>query len=380
MANAVEKLFKEVAKVAKPSPEIDWPEGPAREDRFAEAAEMNSFADDLILGLKEYESPRNLEERNQSRRRLRSLDDEGRAIIAGGLRHKGLDVLAFYKSRRWIDDHPAKGYWGIFYLAPGIAYLAEIIARYYPGFSDPHELALKFLRCHEFFHYRADVQTLLLEATLKKQLYGPVKNLFAGRPEYFVEEALANRQCWDWAKQSRVGLSEFASDLMSLQPREYARFDDNRLELASEWAGIVVDQQPPGNGVRNDLQHWVEAAPESLLRSSLCPEWVIQPVELSIWISPYRKLPPVDSIDESKKVKNLCSGPYSDKKAKWDSTKDKLLTEPNLPGLQLKPWPNDGDNCYSVKIDRNFRAHLRYKGNGRWLAYKLGTHKAMGHG
>jgi len=77
-----------------------------------------------------------------------------------------------------------------------------------------------------------------------------VRRLFLGKREQFVEEALANRQAWDWSKKGSVGLRDFAFDFMKLQPGAYARFDENRLQLAGEWAANVVDLNTQNGALR----------------------------------------------------------------------------------------------------------------------------------
>lgn len=87
----------------------------------------------------------------------------------------------------------------------------------------------------------------------------------------------------------------------------------------------------------------------------------------------------MNSIDDDEAVKKACAGRYASYRKKWVNTKKKLLERWDLPSLDFKPWPNDGPNCCSVRIDNKFRGHLRHEGGGRWLAYKLGPHTAMGH-
>jgi len=47
-----------------------------------------------------------------------ALSDEEKLAVAGGLAHQGLDVLAFYKSYRFLKRPPFAGRWGIFYVGP----------------------------------------------------------------------------------------------------------------------------------------------------------------------------------------------------------------------------------------------------------------------
>jgi hypothetical protein len=307
-----------------------------------------------------------------------SLDE--REILHGGVRSAGMEVLAFYKSRRFLDRHPFVGKWGIFYLREGLSLIQGEIQRYYNNVPDPLLVALDFLRTHERFHYICDVQSLMFEGVKRRKLYEPVRYAFRRRLSYFVEEALANRQVWDWSKKAVPGIEEFAYDFMKLQPNAYSRFDEERLLLGAEWAGIVVDSMPPSSTYRYDLAHWIENVPKTFLRPTLCPEYVMFRTNLSKWISPVFRLPPVRRVTEGEDVLKLLSGRFSQMKKDWESTKQKLLTDSLMPGLNFKPWRKDGRDCCSVRIDRNFRAHLRHLGAGEWLTYIIGSHKELGHG
>lgn len=253
------------------------------------------------------------------------------------------------------------------------------ISQGYPAYKDPRLLAHEFLQAHEHFHFRADIQTLMFEATLKRSLYLPLRRALRGRRTLFVEEALANKQAYEWAKKGAVGLREFANDFMSLQPNAYARFDEPSAELAGEWVANVIDLRPPGCLPRHDLAPWAEATPKDFMRRSLCPEYVVFPRRLESWLDPAWVPPPVTQIVEDAKVTKWLSG-FAQPARKWEDTKRKLLENRTLRGLNFKKWPKEGRDVYSVRVDDNFRAHLRHQGNGSWLAFLIGTHKEMGHG
>lgn len=303
-------------------------------------------------------------------------------LVEGGIRTRGFDALAFYKSRRIIAARPFPGTWGIFYLKAGLVHVAWGIAETYPGYKDPMRLAHDFLRGHEHFHFRADIQTLMFEAALKKNLYFPLRRALRGRRTHFVEEALANKQAYDWAKKFANGLREYAYDFMSLQPNAYARFEEPRNDLAAEWAANVVGTCPPGNSClpRYDLAPWVEATPKDFMRTSLCPEYVIFPQRLENWLDPAWIPPPVTQITEGTKLKELLAQKFSQYKQKWEETKRKLLENRMLSGLDFKKWPKEGKDVYSVRVSGSFRAHLRNQGQGIWHAYDIGPHGKMGHG
>jgi hypothetical protein len=379
MPNAIERLFDSISPQLKKSVEPDWPDSPFITDRTSNHAVFGS-EDAGIVSVDDEETKWDVDDRMDGRPNFTKFDEAERETIEGGIRSRGFDALAFYKSRRFLALAPFPGKWGIFYLEPGLRYVASQIALAYPGFGDPRRLALDFLRAHERFHFAADVQTLMFEATLKRQLYLPLRRALQTQPSIFVEEALANRQAWLWSKKPGVGLEEFAFDFMKCQPDAYERFDEPRLELAAEWAAITVDFARPGTSKRWDLAHWVESAPRGLMRASLCPEYVIYPDKLSGWFSLAEVLPPVKAILDSAPLTKLFASRFGHLETQWERTKAKLLENRLLAGLNFKRWPPDGSGAYSVRIDRNFRAHLRHEGEGQWVAYAFGPHGQMGHG
>jgi len=381
MANAAERLFDSVLTNLNNVDNLNWPDDQTQDTLDVDPIdEPMDSPDDAIFTIDEEQTAGDVLNRIAGRRVSGELDSDESEAIEGGVRSRGFEVLAFYKSRRFVLARPFPGRWGIFYLKQGLIHVESQIIQSYPGYGDPRKLAINFLREHERFHYRADLQTLMFEATLGKHLYLPLHKALRRRRSHFVEEALANRQVWDWARKGSVGLEEFAYDFLSLQPNAYARFHESRLHLAAEWSGTVVDLKPPGTSFRADLAHWVEATPSGLLRASLCPEYVIYPRKLSTWVSPALVLPPVNTVQDGDDVVKLLQGRLAHLQAKWKQTKIKLLENRLLHGLNFKPWPKDGPERYSVRVDDNFRAHLQHLGAGRWLAYVLGPHKKLGHG
>lgn len=380
MPNAVEKLFNSVLNNVSPASDLDWPDMPKDSVNINQIDEPVDSERDKLVTLDQEQVAAAAADRIAGGRVSQELDSDTFETFEGGIRHRGLEALAFYKSRRFVHSRPFPGHWGIFYLKQGLTYVESLISDYYPAYGNPKQLALNFLRQHERFHYQADIQTLLFEATLGKQLYVPVHKALMGSRSYFTEEALANRHVWDWARKGAFGIEEFAKSFMLLQPNAYSRFLEPRLDLAAEWAGTIVNQMPPGAAFRPDLSHWVETSPRNLLRASLCPEYVIYPSEIDHWVSPAYKLPSVKSITESESVLKLLRGRMAHLKTKWEDTKTKLVENHLQNGLDLKPWPEDGPGRYSVRVDRKFRAHLHHTGSGQWLAYVFGPHKKLGHG
>jgi hypothetical protein len=384
MTNAVDRLFDQVmSEIADVGLEDipDWPELPFDEDDYDILDRPPAIDDSSLFPLSdELIGERPFDTLLGGGFTPVGLPPDEKEIVEGGIRKLGFDTLAFYKSRRFINRRPFPGKWGIFYIKTGLLYVAGEIAASYPGYGDPRRLAHKFLQAHEFFHYRCDIQTLMFEAVLKRNLYIPLRGALRGRRTHFVEEALANKAAYDWAKTSSGGMQEFAHDFMSLQPGAYARFDERRLDLNGEWLANTLDLKPPGSIPRTDIAQWVDTSPRDLLRKSLCPQYVVYLKKVSDWLDPALVLPPVSFIGESDEVHKRLSGRYRNLGVKWGGTKAKLLADRTLPGLNFKPWKKDGKDAYSVKIDDGARAHLRHQGQGNWIAYTLGSHKELGHG
>ena len=373
MANAVEKLFDSILPNLDEGEQPRWP---IPDDL------LDEWEADDALGLPEYLEAGELNEEDLGRDRglILGPNTEDKEAFEGAIRHVGIDALAFYKSRRFLNLAPCPGKWGIFYFYQGLGFVSSELQKEYPSAGNHNLLALNFLREHERFHYRADLQTLMFEATLGKSLYLPIRKALRGRRSQFAEEALANRQVWEWAKKPSVGIREFAEEFMRLQPNAYARFDENPLKLAAEWATTVIDFQPPGTAIRTDLAPWIDNTPKDLLRPTLCPEHRVPYFNPQHWIDPAMVPPPVRSVEESQNLKEELSGKLNDLAEQWGETKTKLLANRLLRGLNFKPWTIGKEKFWSVRVNDGSRAHLRHLGDGRWEAYEIGSHKALGHG
>lgn len=65
----------------------------------------------------------------------------------------------------------------------------------------------------------------------------------------------------------------------------------------------------------------------------------------------------------------------------WERRKADLARSVSLNSLGFERWAPGGVDCYSVRLDGNYRAHLRVeRSKGSWIAEAIGDHKSMGHG
>jgi hypothetical protein len=64
----------------------------------------------------------------------------------------------------------------------------------------------------------------------------------------------------------------------------------------------------------------------------------------------------------------------------WERRKADLARSVSLSSLGFEPWRPGGADCYSVRLDGNYRPHLRpERSKSSWTAEAIGDHKSMGH-
>jgi hypothetical protein len=313
-------------------------------------------------------------------RRLGQADAEHSSRIERVFREVGVEAIAFYKSRRYLDRRPFPGLWGVFYLKSGVEYLASRLRDYY-GVKNPLEVIYSLIRRHEFFHYKADIHTMLLELISKQQLYTPTRRAFRRAPYLFVEEALANREILTSAQRRRGSVLQFAKDWMNVQPGAYARYGERVEELTAEWAANVLDGDYRSTARRYALTGWAGSIPDYFAPEKVCPEYLIDYQITSTLFPPLFKMPKVRAIKDSDDIQMLINRRHHNLREQWETQKAKLLTDPGLPGLNFKPWPREAPR-WSVRVNSNFRAHLDppVDLSDEWLTMRLGTHKDLGHG
>ncbi len=303
-----------------------------------------------------------------------SLSSNEQELIDGAIRHIGFEVLAFYKSRRFLNLSPFEGAWGIFYIDKGISRIFELMKAACPHNNHVSlKTAYTFLKRHEYFHYKFDLYAMAIEANLQQSLYIPLKEAFRHNKCLQREEAIANQEAWKWSKTSSINLENFAFDFMKIQPGAYSLFDEDEFDLKSKLAGQLLKS---GFG-RDDQALWIGTIPKQL--SNSCPQYLINVLSLDKFIDPAYGLR-IKHINESKQFTKLINKRYRGFKKRWIDTKRKLLSDPNMQGLRFKPW-KDGKH-WTVRVNDNLRAHLQPKDmqKGIWEAQEIGTHKAMGHG
>lgn len=175
---------------------------------------------------------------------LDRLDDVNGSAI-GDLMDEGFDAIAFYKSFRHINSHPAPGYWGIFYIKPRVALLVnEMMSDTGLSKNECLDSILRFLYGHEIYHYKIDAICLQKESVANNLIYRPYRNYTNGLSVVdWYEESLANYYGLAALKSFRGDressayeanpiIQKFMSELVEISPGAYRLgLDSNVLHL-----------------------------------------------------------------------------------------------------------------------------------------------------
>jgi hypothetical protein len=171
-----------------------------------------------------------------------------------------------------------------------------------------------------------------------------------------------------------AGYRPLLFNLLNRRP-DYARTFKDRQKTMSEAAfADILSGQLPNAALFQEVYYKDPATKQWAENDTL----IVTDVRLLPLLRHAFRPPPVKSIDETAKfLKSLARSALG---KIWEATREKLLENATLPGLNLKPWRKDGEHCYGVRLNDNFRAHLKHLGNGNWEAYGCGSHRDMGHG
>ncbi|MDF1730800.1 MAG: hypothetical protein P1U49_04795 [Minwuia sp.] len=228
----------------------------------------------------------------------------------------GLDVLAFYKSFRFLDRPPFRGQWGIFLLDQGIATVASEFQATALGMPrwEAERLAQQTLIEHERYHFWIDAWTLSEELT-------PHPRMRFKRYEYYLahraalalskgdfEESLANHYAFRRLSRTRLsdgsGPARLLRRLFSSCPEPYSNFDldpPSRLKMEGSLAGglrqgvsgvaymfLSVDRQVSGIGqvLANTLRLDTRSFP--LNDPTACPIYNVNDVHFVSRVRPFQ--------------------------------------------------------------------------------------------
>lgn len=301
---------------------------------------------------------------------------------------RGLDAHAWY-----MTFHQRMYQWGIYAPVTGVAaYAVHALSVTDIPWEAKLNVALRAILAHERFHFAADVGIAQVELALQRPIAWPARdNAPAWAQVVLIEEQLATaaqlrsiRFARDAA--ARASFHDLRAHSQALPPGY--RDGHQLVARRHDFEGRMLDHAqavweaalgaPPAYGV--ELQHLYPAfRPYELGR---CPVHVLfDQARYGLGHLPFFLISTVDVTEESpdfvKKLRKLPT--YA--RTKWDKTRRLLAQSTSVPGLDFKPWPPGGKDCFSVRVDKTLRAHLRFDSAlARWLAESIGFHGEMGHG
>lgn len=243
--------------------------------------------------------------------------------------------------------------------------------------------AFEAIHHHEMFHFATEVMTANLEMLLWRPVYLPAHQfLLAMGHKYFDhEEGCANaymlRKC-----TRDLNLKKDLKNIIQVSPPGYNNgvlyakdFYNHCSDLVFDYRGLADESWAPGvvpidlSGLYTNISDISKAnVPVFLVRDIEVGKFILQPEFISS----------ISCVEETKRFTKSLLKLGIEVKARWQKTKQKLAISTAFDGLDFKPWSPGGPNCFSVRIDRGMRAHLRFS-SGTFFAEDIGTHDSMGH-
>lgn len=292
----------------------------------------------------------------------------------------------------WYAPCHAKGLqFGIYLRLSGVLCLArELMAHEKKGKLDPQratQLAIDIVVLHEWAHFLVERMILQMENAYEVPIWAA--QFDAGVPHRGLEEGVANAYMlrrllsgkWRGSRAPRTAILNFVKQ----QPEAYRsalgiwRLQRDFAEAGAELACFL----------RQDVSRFGPVDWRALagFDHSPDPDWQGVPIILvDDFLHGRHLLSPafiraIEHVEETERFQSSLSKLGGSAERLWKGTKRKLAETVSIPGLDFKRWDAGGKDVFSVRVDQNLRAHLRFEARGqRWIAEKIGGHRAMGHG
>lgn len=305
---------------------------------------------------------------------------------------KGIDGLGWY-----VSFHQIGAQWGIYLPVSGVVILASGALRDLPcDFATKIRLALRLIYQHELFHFAVDYGVAQIELMSNHAIWTHVKAYMRSLPPgYSVrEEQLAN--AWmlrSLRRSSRMlkvrGSSARLRQFVRRQPEGYR--DAEHILAAEPFAlaveDLVFDYAEISGALGSEECEGLDCSALLPIHPDIdwrqCPVHVIHDEEEHglprVAIDLLRVATEIIETDAFRK--DLLKLGSRIERA-WPKTKEKILFDATIPGLDFKHFEDRRERVYSVRVDRAIRAHLRPlpSRQGVLEAFRIGGHRAMGHG
>lgn len=320
----------------------------------------------------------------------RVLGEDRIRELLGLQRIRGLDALGWY-----VTFHQRKVQHGIYIPLEGMLWLAvNGLGAVHLSVERRVELAFHAILRHELFHFEADCMAANWELATGVDVYWKARGHRNNAGYIELEEALANAYMLRGFKHPprRLANSGGAYGMLrrycEQQPEGYR---DGPLHAASRRR--YLEECRYLSGMFHEVSGASWEAPHAFDTLLLYPnptlvDWTRCPIIvtdahdlqrlLGIRVSHFSA---VTAIEETAAFRKKLNKADTKIQRLWATRKEQLARSTSLSSLDFKQWKVGGPDCYSVRIDGNYRVHLRHeRGSSRWFAIAIGDHRNMGHG
>jgi len=356
------------------------PDAGVRETALAPPKSSSSSADALATGMPIFDLGLSAEE-------TKELLDLARGEFGEHYRSRiidrGIDALGWY-----VSFHLRGAQFGIYIKVSGLAWLANHLLSFKPDSIDPvhaAQSALDSIVLHEWAHFLVDRMVLQMENAYGVPIWAEQydKNF----PLRDREEGIANAYM---LRRSLLGRSRNVPPLRAAmlnfvkqQPKAYR----DALSFWKIGSACTMEVVNLAYALREEITDKGVAEWERLGGFDEFPNWKDVPVILvddclrqRLHLAP-AFIHAIERIDESKAFETALGKLGTQAATRWDKTKGKLAASTFGNGLDFKPWPKGGKGMFSVRVNSELRAHLRFVSHQLpWIAEMIGHHGPMGHG
>ncbi|KUI27326.1 hypothetical protein [Mycobacterium sp. GA-2829] len=303
---------------------------------------------------------------------------------------RGTDALGWY-----VTFHQRRYQHGVYIPVEGVLWLVlHAFQRVELPVERRIELAFHAILRHELFHFEVDCMTANWELTTGVDVYWNARGFLNGSGYIEQEEALANAYMLRGFKHPTRSLANSVGTYAALrrfcerQPPVYdhgpkvAKTRGSYLLECSWLADMYHQVSKTSWHVPHELDTLIFYPNPVRIDWTRCPIIVDDPVHLlqrlGIGISLFRA---VEDVEETPKFQSALSKLDPKLQKQWLKRKADLARSTALKSLDFKQWKKAGPNVYSVRVDGNYRAHLRHDRDEQvWFAEAIGNHKKMKHG
>jgi hypothetical protein len=307
---------------------------------------------------------------------------------------RGVDALGYY-----VPFHARGVQWGAHVRLSGMIELLEGTLK--PLQTDTltkMRLAFHAILQHELFHFATEYAVAQAELTQQQAWWVAANHrLKAGTPPYHErEEKLANAWMLKAFKTQLPaykvnGKQEVLKRFVRWQPAGYR--DALEVRTADEWQrelrDLMLDKAEAAGHEGHNPRLWHSDAMDWPALFPIRPriDWRYCPIFLvndshsfgvpADWLQYFGRL---TAIEEDRAFHAQLQRLDAAARKAWARVKA-LLQQQITGGCDFKRWPPDGPDAWSTRVNRDVRAHLRRdRAKDRWVAYRIGHHKEMGHG